>query len=356
MISTRSRNALIGLAIGDAMSWPAMFHRGYQYPFWTRRLRREMDAASEDSNVITPQMPFSLNQPPDGFAIGPTDDSEWVVFLMQALLGVSAADFGEASLSAWLNLAADDAGVRGSVGTQAALHNLRRNVRPPHSGHDNPHYFDSTAALRVVPLAAYFAGDPEKAAEAAMVEAHVTNSADGLWSAQAVAASLSVGIGGGSVTEVIAEAQKQLPQDSLAGRTVAAALDASSEAGSLLDLCFALSNNVVNREYNYGNAAHEVLAVALALFQFTRGNLELAILGANAVAKVADGAAPLAGAFCGCMADNLDLSATHGAPSGIGIAESLRSLPGVCVPSTKGIDYIEQVERWVAFCSSRDTQ
>ena len=57
-----------------------MFHRSYAYPFWTRRLRREMDVASEQAGVLRPQMPFSLNQPPDAFAPGPTDDTEWAAF------------------------------------------------------------------------------------------------------------------------------------------------------------------------------------------------------------------------------------------------------------------------------------
>ncbi len=41
----RAKGALYGLAIGDAVGWPALYHRTYTLPFWTRRLRREIDAA-----------------------------------------------------------------------------------------------------------------------------------------------------------------------------------------------------------------------------------------------------------------------------------------------------------------------
>ena len=43
-LQQRARNAMIGLAIGDAISWTSMFHRSVLLPLWTRRIRREMDS------------------------------------------------------------------------------------------------------------------------------------------------------------------------------------------------------------------------------------------------------------------------------------------------------------------------
>ena len=76
----RVRNSLYGLAIGDAMSWPAFYHRTYTLPFWTRRLRREIDAAQEDYQITRFPMPFSLNRPTENLQFGPTDDTEWAAF------------------------------------------------------------------------------------------------------------------------------------------------------------------------------------------------------------------------------------------------------------------------------------
>lgn len=79
-IKQRAKNAMIGLAIGDSISWTSMFHRSVLLPPWTRRIRREIDAASETTNVIVTPMPFSLNQPAKYFNISPTDETEWAAF------------------------------------------------------------------------------------------------------------------------------------------------------------------------------------------------------------------------------------------------------------------------------------
>src|SRR5512141_2275250 len=74
---TRARNALLGLALGDAIGWTAMYHRAHTLPAWTRRRRREIDAQREETNVLRIPMPFSLNQPSETFDLCPTDDTEW---------------------------------------------------------------------------------------------------------------------------------------------------------------------------------------------------------------------------------------------------------------------------------------
>jgi ADP-ribosylglycohydrolase len=327
----------VGLALGDALSWPALFHRSYAYPFWTRRLRREMDAASEDARVLRPQMPFSLNQPTEPFAPGPTDDTEWAAFVMQTLLDADEGQLAEASLQAWRGLA--DAEVRGSVSTQAALSNLRKDLRPPHSGRDNPHYFDDAACARAVPFGVLFAGQPERAAAHAEAEAQVTNADVGVQAAGSVAAAVSVACAGGRAAEAVDAARARLPAGGWAARTVASALDAADAAGSLLELGLVLAGTVVNREYNYGSSAPETLAVALALTQRADGDLEQGILAATAVAKVADAAAPLVGALCGALTGDVALSPPA--------ERSLQTLSGLCVPSLGGADYLALVDAWV---------
>ncbi len=332
----RSRAALLGLALGDALSWPALFHRSYGYPFWTRRLRREMDVSAEEAGVLRPQIPFSLNQPPEGFAPGPTDDTEWAAFVMQTLLEADESAFAETSLRAWQALARETAPVRGSVSTQAALDNLRKGKEPPVSGHDNPHYFDDGACARAVPLGVWFAGEPEKAAAAAGAEAQITNAQEGVWAAQAVAASVSVACAGGTTAALVAVAQEALPPESWIARTVAGALQAAQEAPSLLDLILTLAGGVVNREYNYGTSAPETLAVALALTAYVQGDAERGIPAATAIAKAADAAVALTGTFCGALTGSLSLPTSMP-----------RALRGVCVPALTGVAYPSLVEAWL---------
>ena len=82
----RTKNSLLGLAAGDSLSWQALYHKSYNFPFWTRRLRREIDVESETIGIIKPNLPFSLNIPSEPFKISPTDDSEWAAFTTKQLI------------------------------------------------------------------------------------------------------------------------------------------------------------------------------------------------------------------------------------------------------------------------------
>ena len=336
---SRARGALLGLALGDALSWQALFHRSYAYPFWTRRLRREIDAASEDTGVVRPQIPFSLNQSPDGFAPGPTDDTEWAAFVMQTLLDADAASWAEVSQAAWNELAHEQgteepSTVRGSVSTHVALANLRKGLAPPVSGHDNPHYFDDGACARAVPFGVRFAGDPARAAQHAAAEAHVTNAAEGVEAARAVAAGISVACAGGSASDSVAAARAELPPGGWCDRTVAAAL--ALDASSTVGLAFGLAKAVVNPEYNYGTTAPETLAVALALTVHVGGDFGRGVTAATAVPKAADAAAPLVGAFCGALGG--EVAWPDASP---------HQLAGLCLPRLKGVDYLNLVDAWL---------
>lgn len=174
-LRTRARNAMLGLAIGDAMSWPAMFQRSYALPLWTRRIRREIDAAAETTHAIRSAMPFSLNRSAEAFALCGTDDTEWAAFTAQQLIQQRGKIEVNHLTRAWQELANSEQPVRGSLSVRGALHNLRRGKMPPHSGHDHPHYFDDAAVTRAVSIGAAYAGQPHAAAALAKHDAQITN-------------------------------------------------------------------------------------------------------------------------------------------------------------------------------------
>ncbi|MGH7596416.1 MAG: ADP-ribosylglycohydrolase family protein [bacterium] len=333
----RAYNAMLGLAVGDAMSWPAMFHRSYLLPFWTRRIRREMEAASETTNVIRPAMPFSLNRPAEAFAIGPTDDSEWAAFTAQQLLLQDGALAPEKLLAAWLELAQSSQNVRGSVSIQATLANLRQEKFPPQSGKDNPHYFDDSAVCRAVPIGVVWAGRPNKAAEMAALDAAVTNAEDGVWAAQAVSAAISVACAGGGISEIIAAVMCTLPDDAWIKRSVMEALQFCREDTTLFDIFPQLSDGLINREYSYGSVAPETLALALVIMKFSKGDFKSAVMAAASFAKTADSVPALVGALSGAMMAQEFISQDW--------RERFRRLQGICVPTLAGVDYIELTER-----------
>jgi ADP-ribosylglycohydrolase len=341
----RARNALLGLAIGDAIGWPAMFHRSRLLPPWTRRIRREMDAQREDAGVLRVPMPFSLNQPFTAFDLCPTDDTEWAAWTIDGLLAHRLFVNADWVTQRWSDLAHGGTAVRGGVSTQATLANLRNGVMPPASGRNNPHYFDDGAACRAVPIGIAYAGSPDRAAAAAAIDACVTNAEDGIWIAQSMAAAVSAACGGGSRVSVIEIAVGFLPADSWSRRTVDRALRLSEQDVPLLAL-LPLLQRILNAEYSDGCVGPETLAITLAIIQRFGDRFDEAVTTAAAFAKGADALPALVGAIAGALAPGTPIP-----PEWEG---SLGSLRGICLPSLAGRDYQGLVETFVSACSSSE--
>jgi ADP-ribosylglycohydrolase len=339
----RARNALLGLALGDAIGWPAMFHRARVLPAWTRRLRREIDAQRDVSGVLRVPIPFSLNQPSGAFDLCPTDDTEWASWTMETLLASNCVLMEEAALTRWRALASDPRGVSGGVSTIAALENLRRGLLPPVSGHDHPHWYDDGAACRAVPIGIVHAGNPEAAASAAETDAAVTNAEEGVWAARAIASAVSVACAGGTAREAVASATSALPPKSWTARVVSGALSSTSGEKGLLSLLPVL-HDVLNREYSDGSAAPETLAITLAIVARAADNLSEGVMAAASLAKGADSIPSLVGALCAALSD--------GDPVGVTWEESLRRLRGIALPGMAGVDYQDLVSRFVSACPS----
>lgn len=333
----RACNAMLGLAVGDAMGWPAMFHRSYLLPFWTRRIRREIEAASETTQVIRPALPFSLNRSASAFALGPTDDTEWAAFTAQQLLLSEGKLDAEKLLEAWLELARTSQNVRGGVSLQAALANLRQGKLPPQTGRDNPHYFDDGAVCRAVPIGIICAGQSSAAAEMAGLEACVTNAEDGLWAAQAMAAAISVACVGAGLDAVIATAMSQLPDNSWIKRSVTEALQFCRNDQETFDIFPRLSESIINREYSYGSVTPETLALTLVIIKLCKADFKSAVLAAAAFAKTADSVPAMVGALTGAMTTQEIILPDW--------RERFRELQGICVPTLAGINYVELSEQ-----------
>jgi ADP-ribosylglycohydrolase len=361
-IRRRARNALHGLAVGDALGWPALFHRSRLLPAWPRRLRREIETASETTGVLRIPMPFSLNQPAEVFELCPTDDTEWAAWTMDAILAGAASSQErmpvQGTLQSWLALAQSGENVLGWVSTRAALANLGRGILPPASGHDNPHYFDDGALCRAVPIGILFAGDPDGAAQAAEIEASITNSEDGIWTAQAIAAAMSVACAGGNAQATIQAALRLLPPESWARRVTDEALaicafngkaspNREESIGGMKSRFFSLVpqlHDILNKEYSYGSVGPETLALTLAIVTEFREDFQEAVMAAASFAKGADSVPAIVGALCGALSPTDPVP-----PEWLGSVDRLK---GICLPSFKGKSYLNEVERFVEKCSS----
>ena len=339
----RARNALLGLAVGDAIGWPSMFHRSRLLPVWTRRIRREIDAEREDAGVLRVSMPFSLNQPAEVFELSPTDDTEWAAWTIENLLKHRCLIEAEWLNEAWQTLANGSERLLGWVSTRTALENIRRGVMPPSSGRDNPHYFDDGALCRSVPIGIAYAGRLDEASRAAAIDASVTNFEDGVWVAQSLAVAVSAACAGESILSVIDAALGVLPESSWSRRTVEQALHICEQDGPVMALIPSL-HKILNREYSDGCVGPETLSLSLAIASKTSDRFDEAVSTALAFAKGADAIPAIVGAIVGAMAPGTAVTVQW--------EHTLGSLKGICLPMLAGRDYLQLVDDFIRACPS----
>ncbi|MEU1114869.1 ADP-ribosylglycohydrolase family protein [Streptomyces sp. NPDC005879] len=350
---------LLGLAAGDAAGWPAARHRATRMPEWTRRLTRELDTFAEQNATTTLPVPIALNQPPEPLRLGPSDDAEWAAFTAESLLRaadgtldphLSADRRVRAALDlAWNTLAAEIAAaaarapevesavlpLRARISVRAGLGNLAAGLRPPATGHDNPHYFDDAACVRACVLALVHPGDPQPAAGLAEFDARYTQDGDGTHGARAMAAAIAVALVDPDVDTAVDAALDQLPGHTEIGRNARHAVkmaraQADDGAFALVPL---LEHQIVDHVYSYGIAAAETVPVALALTTAARGRIGEAVPAAACLSRVADSAPALTGALTGVL----------GTAAAIPEAwrDACRTLSGCALPRLAGTDLVE---------------
>ncbi|MGW8354207.1 ADP-ribosylglycohydrolase family protein [Streptomyces wedmorensis] len=347
---------LLGIAAGDAAGWPAARHRAARMPEWTRRLTRELDTFAEQNATTTLPVPIALNQPPEPLRLGPSDDAEWAVFTAEAVLASAgpvfaglpperrlraAVDLAWNSLAGQVAAAADRAPevesavlpLRARISVRAGLGNLATGLRPPATGHDNPHFFDDAACVRAAVLAVVHLGDPRAAAELAEFDARYTQDGDGVHGARATAAAVAAALGGASVDEAVGAAVAELPPVTEIGRNARHALKLAGTVGSAFELVPLLEHQIVDHVYSYGIAAAETLPVALALATAARGEMAAAVPAAACLSRVADSAPALAGALTGALGGGRSVPPSW--------RDACRTLAGCALPRLAGTDLVE---------------
>ncbi|WP_443071861.1 ADP-ribosylglycohydrolase family protein [Streptomyces sp. WMMC940] len=356
----RIEGLLLGLAAGDAAGWPAARHRAARMPEWTRRLTRELDTFAEQNATTTLPVPIALNQPPEPLRLGPSDDAEWAAFTAETVLASAGERFDgldprrrvRAAVDvAWNSLAGKIAAaearapeveaavppLRARISVRAGLGNLATGLRPPATGHDNPHYFDDAACVRAAVLAVVHPGDPRNAADLAEFDARYTQDGDGVHGARAMAAAVAAALGGARVDAAVGAALAELPAATEIGRNARHALALARDAEDAFSLVPLLEHQIVDHVYSYGIAAAETVPVALAMVTAARGGLGGALPAAACLSRVADSAPALAGALSGALCGGTAVPAAW--------RDACRTLAGCALPRLAGTDLVELAGR-----------
>ncbi|MCF1596701.1 ADP-ribosylglycohydrolase family protein, partial [Streptomyces muensis] len=297
---------------------------------------------------------------PEPLRLGPSDDTEWAAFTAEAVLRAgddtalgdlsrerrtrAAIDLTWSALADEIAAAADRAPeiesailpLRARISVRAGLGNLATGLRPPATGHDNPHYFDDAACVRACVLAVAHPGDPHRAADLAEFDARYTQDGDGVHGARAMAAAVSLALTGANTTTCVAAALTELPEETEIGRNARHALHLAHSADSAFALIPLLEHQIVDHVYSYGIAAAETVPVALALTVAADGRIAEAVPAAACLSRVADSAPALAGALTGALGGGTAIPETW--------REACRTLSGCVLPRLTGTDLVELAE------------
>ena len=318
---SKIRGAVLGLAFGDAMSFPASTHRLRLLNVKRSNRMIGLTQFAFDEKQNTYPTVYTHAQPIEFLAPRPTDDSEWLYF--SADIHLSGID----PIDGWLKLASAGEDLRGRTGTLMALDNLKAGKLPPHSGHDNPHYFDDMAMVRSLAAALIFRSKGDLVLEKARKDAEVTHSEDGIYCALALATVASSLLADEAVEMAVAKALQQLPEGSWSDRVVTDALKATAGAKSVTEVAYILEDVVIDRIYSYSISAPESLALILCYLRVASSANDFLLAGTLNKRKL-DSMPALLGAIAGLI------NGDEWIPAGF-IANG-SELDGVCIPSLKG--------------------
>ncbi len=267
----KAQGALIGLAVGDAMG----------------DLARK-DEYRKRYGIIT-------NLYDNG---GSTDDTEFALLTARTLLDCGGELNSAAVVRAWRRYILDFGGIQERAG--ASLHgataNLQRGILPPQSGQDNVVNYDDGAAMRIAPIGVLCAGDPARAAQLAEIEAQISHYADGVYAAQAVAASIAMAMVDGSTDEIVAAGLDQIPTDSWLGRAMARAMHICDQEETIENAWERLHTELWTPSHS---ASPEAIPQVYALFRLTGGDFRRGLFWSCNFGRDADSLGAMVGAMSG---------------------------------------------------------
>jgi ADP-ribosylglycohydrolase len=322
---------MFGLAYGDAISFPALFHR-FQAETIPRRRHNflwRQNGDLDNKNISRVMLPFTHRIAAENLEPSPTDDTEFAMLTLKALLAESGEPSQETFLQIWRDEVLPNAdSVHCSFSERSAIENLKAGLLPPATGNDNPLHYEDSAVARAVPVGLYCAGNPQRAVQFATLDAQITQAEDGIYAAQGMAAAIAALAGDGTLMTALEQARRCFPPDSWIAYGDNQAHGCLAIAETPQDMALLLSKQVINTVYSYGSAAPETFPAALAIVEVCNGDLHTATAVANAISKSADSVPAMVGALCGVY-QGVNVISTQW-------RDALAICRGLCLPFLQG--------------------
>ena len=261
-----------------------------------------------------------------------TDDTEFAMLTAQTLIDCGGDLTTDHLVASWHKYIIHEGGVAERAGKPlyGAVANLERGLRPPLSGIDNVQNNDDGAAMRIAPIGIICAGEPERAAQFARIEAEVSHANDGIWAAQAIAASVAVAMVSDSIDDIIQTGLNFIPEDSWLSRAMTRAFGICESAISIESAWEDLHTGLWTPVHS---SAAEAIPQAYSIFKLTGGDFRKGMFWAGNFGRDADTISAIVGALSGAM---------HGQGAiPTDWAEKVRRPAGVCLRFAARLDIIE---------------
>ena len=268
----KAYGALSGLAIGDSLG----------------------DAARKPENRANYGITTDFNKG----ASWSTDDTEFALLTAKTLIGCGGNLTSDIVVKAWLeDVAVQDEFKRGGASEIEAANNLRKGIRPPLSGKYNAFHMSDGSAMRIGPVGIICAGDPERAAAMAEIDASVSHYRDGIWGAQAVAVAVSMAMVDATMEEIFDAIMKVIPEESWFYHAMNRAFEIVDNAnGSILDTWMPLHDELYTSSWA---TTAEALPSAFACLRMRNETFREGVVLAANFARDADTIGAVAGAILG---------------------------------------------------------
>lgn len=309
-LRNKTKGALCGLAIGDS------FGDAARKPEYQRDYGITTDFHKGDS--------------------WSTDDTEFALLVAEMIIQAGGEFSAQDVEDMWMrHVVSQDEYNRGGASEVEAAQNLRDGLHAPQSGMFGTHTHSDGAAMRCGPIGILCAGDPERAARLARVDAEISHAAEGVWAAQMVAASVAMAMVDAPFDDIFAHVLTLCPEGSWMRHSMELAYRIVDEAqGDIANAWMPLHYRLFK---SYRATSPEAIAEAYGCLRLKNDDFKGGLLLAANFGRDAD----TIGAVVGCI-----LGARYGAAVIPDYwIEHTRYPSGTCLKFTKGIDVVERAER-----------
>ncbi len=310
LAKSKAIGSICGLAIGDSFG----------------------DASRKPEN----QMNYGITTDFNKGASWSTDDTEFALLTAKILIECSGKLSRDDVVKGWLeNVATQDEFHRGGNSEIEAANNLRKGLRPPESGKYNSYHISDGAAMRIAPIGIICAGDIEKAAYMAEIDASISHYNDGIWGAQAVAAAVSVAMIDGSIDDILKAALSVIPNNSWLYYNMNKAFDIVEKA----NYDFFNSWMVLHDELQstYKASVPEAVASAFGVLKLCGSEFKKGVISAGNFSRDADTIGAIVGSILGAKYAVSQIPESW--------VKKTRFPTGTCLHFTKGIDLVDIGEK-----------